>query len=96
MIDVYEMLRMKENDIIRVRKEIQALHFVAPMLLEPDEVQVLEPDAVSGTDAVVLANDGTVENPPQDEASQESADLSQGIPPKRSRLRELLGLAAGE
>jgi hypothetical protein len=96
MIDAYEMLRRKENDIVRVRKEIQALRFVVPMLLEPDEIQVLEPDAVSGTDAVSLEHDRTVENPPHDEASQESADLTEGIPPKRSRLRELLGLAAGE
>jgi len=94
MIDAYEMLRMKENDVIRVRKEIQALRFVVPMLLEPDEVQVLEPDPVFGTDAVSL--DVSMETPPQDGASLDSAEISQGIPPKRSRLRELLGLAAGE
>lgn len=96
MIDAYEMLRRKENDIIRVRKEIEALHFVVPMLLEPDEIQVLQPDTVSGTDAVSLESDPSIENPPQGEASPDSAEVSQGIPPKRSRLRELLGLAAGE
>lgn len=96
MIDVYEMLRMKEDDIIRVRKEIQALRFVVPMLLEPDEVQVLEPDPVFVTDAVPLESDVSFENLPHDGASSDSAEIPQGIPPKRSRLRELLGLAAGE
>lgn len=96
MMDVYEILRRKENDIIRVRKEIEALHFVVPMLLEPDEIQVLQPDTVSVTDAVALDRDVNLENPPQGEASSDSAEVSQGIPPRRSRLRELLGLAAGE
>lgn len=96
MIDVYEMLRMKENDIVRVRKEIQALRFVAPMLLEPEEVQVLQPETDPGTAVGSMENDGTVENLPHDEPSPDSAELSDGIPPKRSRLRDLLGLAAGE
>ena len=94
MIDAYEMLRRKENDIIRVRKEIEALHFVVPMLLEPEEIQVLEPNA--GTAVASLESDGTVENLQHDEASRDSAEITDGIPPKRSRLRELLGLAAGE
>lgn len=96
MMDVYEILQRKENDIIRVRKEIEALYFVVPMLLEPDEIQVLQPDTVSATDAVSLESDANLENPPQGEGSPDSAEVSQGIPPKRSRLRELLGLAAGE
>jgi len=96
MIDAYEMLRRKENDIARVRKEIEALHFVVPMLLEPDEIQVLQPEADSRNQAASLESDASIENPIQDEASPDSAEVSQGIPPKRSRLRELLGLAAGE
>ena len=96
MIDVYEMLRKKENDIVRVRKEIEALHFVVPMLLEPDEIQVLQSDAVSATNTVSLERDVSIENPPPGEASPDSAEISQGISPKRSRLREMLGLAAGE
>lgn len=96
MIDAYEMLRRKENDMIRVRKEIEALHFVVPMLLEPEEIQVLQPDAVSGNAVASFESDATVENPPHDEASPDSAELSEGMSPKRSRLRELLGLASGE
>lgn len=34
MGDVYEVLKQKELDIERVRKEIKALHFVIPMLVE--------------------------------------------------------------
>jgi hypothetical protein len=96
MIDAYEMLRKKENDIVRVRKEIEALHFVVPMLLEPEELQVLQPETDPETAVAPHENDVTVENLPHDEASPESAELSDGIPPKRSRLRELLGLASGE
>lgn len=90
MIDVNEMLRMKENDIVRVQKEIQALRFVAPMLLDPEDAQVLQ----SGT--VLLESDDAIENPPHDGALPEPEEISQAIPPKRSRLLDLLGLAAGE
>jgi len=34
MKDVYEVLKQKELDIERVRKEIKALHFVIPLLVE--------------------------------------------------------------
>ena len=93
MVDVYEMLRQKENDIVRVQKEIQALRFVAPMLFEADDPQVLQPDGDAGSVTPSIERDAAIENPPQDETSP---DLSQAIPPKRSRLRSLLGLAAGE
>jgi hypothetical protein len=96
MIDAYEMLRKKENDIVRVKKEIEALHYVVPMLLEPDEIQVFQPDAASGNEAASLESSVSIEVPPQNEASHDPAEISQGIPPKRSRLRDLLGLAAGE
>ena len=96
MVDVYEMLRQKESDIVRVQKEIQALRFVAPMLFEADDPQVLQPDGAAGSVTRSFAGDVAIENPPQDETSPDPAELSQGIPPKRSRLRSLLGLAAGE
>jgi hypothetical protein len=34
MKDVYEVLKQKELDVERVRKEIEALHFVIPLLVE--------------------------------------------------------------
>ena len=95
MVDVYEMLRQKESDIVRVQKEIQALRFVAPMLFEADDPQVLQPDGDAGSVTRPFESSVAIENPPQDETSLDPAELSQGIPPKRRRLRSLLGLAAG-
>jgi hypothetical protein len=34
MKDPYQVLRQKETDIERVRKEIEALHFVIPLLAD--------------------------------------------------------------
>jgi len=98
MVDVYEMLRQKENDIVRVRKEIQALRFVAPMLSDPGESQVLEPDTDSANVTASLDSTATAEeqNPTESDQSPDASEVGQGIPPKRSRLRNLLGLAAGE
>lgn len=96
MIDVYEMLRIKENDIIRVQKEIQALRFVAPLLSESDETQVLQPGRDLGPADLVHEGDPT-ENRPHDERSPESEEiLSESGPSTVSRLRSMLGLAAGE
>ena len=93
MNDVYEILRKKENDLVRVRKEIQALRFVAPMLSDSSEAQVLEPEASSDSASVSVDNNSEEQNAAQ---SEESSEVGQGIPSKRSRLRNLLGLAAGE
>lgn len=95
MVDVYEMLQQKENDIVRVRKEIQALRFVAPMLFETDDPQLLQPDGDAGSVTAPIESEIAIENSPQDETSPDLAELSQAIPPKRSRLRNLLGLAVG-
>ena len=37
MIDVHELLRQKEDDIIRVRREIDALYVVAQILSDSNE-----------------------------------------------------------
>jgi hypothetical protein len=102
MMDVYEMLRQKENDIERVRKEIWALRFVAPMLSDSDDPQVLKPEQVLepafNSDTETLSLDANVgeETPAETEQPPEALEVGQAIPPKRSRLRNLLGLAAGE
>lgn len=99
MSNVYEILRKKEDDIVRVQKEIQALRFVAPLLSESADPQVPEPQGDFSA-APVSLEPAAVENEihesslPVDEP--ESPEVSQAIPPKRSRLRNLLGLAAGE
>jgi hypothetical protein len=96
------MLRQKENDVERVRKEIQALRFVAPMLLDADELQVLELEQVLepafDPDTTTLSLDANVgeDTPAETEQPPDALEVGQAIPPKRSRLRNLLGLAAGE
>ena len=90
MIDVHELLQMKENQLVRVRKEIQALHLVAQMLSESDEAEAFQPADVSTSASVPVEGNVAADNPPQDEPSSES------IPAKRSRFRGFLGLAAGE
>jgi len=41
MKDVYEVLKQKEMEVVRVRKEIETLHFVIPLLAEDgDRVQI--------------------------------------------------------
>lgn len=96
MNDVYEILRQKENDIVRVRKEVQALRFVAPLLSDSSDAQVLEPETGSDSASVSVDNNLEEQNATQSEESPESSEVGQAIPPRRSRLRNLLGLAAGE
>ena len=102
MMDVYEMLRQKENDIERVRREIHALRFVAPMLLDADELQVLEPEQVLepafGPDTTTLSLDANVdeETPAETEQPSDAVEVGQDIPTKRSPIRKLIGQAAGE
>lgn len=95
-MDVYELLRIKENDIVRVQKEIQALRFVAPLLSESDEPQVLQPNADLGSAALALETD-PAEDLAHDERSFEPGEIiSESGPSTVSRLRSMLGLAAGE
>ena len=54
MKNVYEVLRQKEAEIERLTKELQALHIVAPLLLEDifkEQVQVAAP-AVQRSESV--------------------------------------------
>jgi hypothetical protein len=37
MRNLHEVLRQKEMDLVRVRQEIEALRFVAPLLFESDD-----------------------------------------------------------
>jgi hypothetical protein len=99
MIDVHELLRNKEDQIVRVRQEIDALHVVA-QILENDEAQGSQsPEDAHARIPVVENNFG--ESLSGDDGSDqplaESADsLSKPIPPKRGLLRDWFGRAAGE
>jgi hypothetical protein len=43
MIEVYELLCTKEEDLARVRREIETLQIVTPLLLELDDIADFQP-----------------------------------------------------
>lgn len=98
MIDVHELLRKKENDIDRVRKEIHALQLVAPMLSDSDEVPAAPSNGYPGmTDVAAEQNAGFDTLSGQVAVEDEPSDASSDpIPPKRGILRDWFGRAAGE
>jgi len=101
MIDVHELLRMKENEIDRVRKEIDALHLVAPLLSDSADAPELEPYADSQAAFPPLEEPHAVESLPEgaqlNERSPESDEnMFESIQPKRSLLRDWFGRAAGQ
>ena len=95
MIDVHELLRQKEDDIIRVRREIDALYVVAQILSDSNEGGT---PVNGGSEPVPIPEAYSAQaSLPQDELSPESAEAGSGsIPPKRSLLRNWFGQAAGE
>lgn len=97
MIDVHELLRKKEDDIVRVRKEIDALYVVAQILSDSDEESGSPVNG--GSEPIPISTEGYSAEAglPQDELALDSADASaESIPPKRSLLRNWFGHAAGE
>ena len=101
MVNIHEVLRMKENEIAKVREEIAALRTVAPLLSDEDESEVLEAEDEPGgsvdVENVVRQEDVVAEQDSEREVSQVPGPIfSAAIPPKRSRLRNWLGRAAGE
>jgi len=96
MIEVYELLRTKENEIARVRKQIEALRTVSSLLVEADDI----PDLQAGNDlhsSVLLEDPLAEENALQDTSSADSGEvLFHSKPPRRSRLRDWIGRAVGE
>ena len=97
MMDVNELLRKKENDLIRVRQEIDALYVVAQILSDSQEDE--GGPVNGGSEAVPVSIEGysAQASLPEDEPSPESAEAgSESIPPKRSLLRNWFGHAAGE
>ncbi len=88
MIDVQELLRVKEDDLARVQREIEALRTVAVLLSEPDDAHAFPSDADPGTASVQFEGSVAQEDASQDELSPK--------PEKRSRVRDWLGRAVGE
>ena len=97
MIEVHQLLRTKESELARVRREIEALRTVAALLSEPDDVADLQPGSDPHASPVLLEASLAEENALQDEPSPDSDEvLFHSIPPKRSRLRDWIGRAVGE
>jgi hypothetical protein len=96
MIEVYELLRTKENELARVRKQIEALRAVSDLLAEPDDIPDLQPGRDLHSSVLVEAPQAD-ENALQDTSSADSDEiLLRSKPPKRSRLRDWIGRAVGE
>jgi len=55
MIEVYELLRTKENELARLRTEVEALRIVTPLLLELDDIADLQPGPDPHASSVPLA-----------------------------------------
>jgi hypothetical protein len=97
MIEVHELLRAKENDLGRVRREIEALRIVAPLLSEPGELPDSEAATENPVSPVPLNASSVQENDFEHTSSPDSNEaLFDSISPKRSRIRNWLGRAVGE
>jgi hypothetical protein len=99
MIEVHALLLTKENELARVRREIEALRTVAPLLSEPNDVADLQhgTDRDAATDSLEPSLGEEEENVLQDELSPDSEEfLFHSMTPKRSRLRDWIGRAVGE
>ena len=97
MIEVHELLRTKENELARVRREIEALRTVTALLSEPDDIADLQPCPDPHAAPVPLEASLAEENALQDTSSPDSDEvLFHFITPKRSRLRDWIGRAVGK
>lgn len=97
MIEVHELLRLKENELARVRREIEALRTVAPLLSERDDIVDLAPGPNPHVLPVPLEASLAEENVRQDTSSRDSDEvLFRSISPRRSRLRDWIGRAVGQ
>jgi hypothetical protein len=97
MIEVYELLRRKENELALVRSEIEALRTVTRLVVEPDDISDLQPipdpDASPVSLEAPLGEENTLQ---KTTLSDSDAVLFGSKPPKRSPLRGWIGRAVSE
>jgi hypothetical protein len=97
MIEVHELLRIKENELARVRREIEALRTATALLSEPDDIADLESGPDARVSPVPLEASLAEENALLDTPSPDSDEvLFHSISPKRNRLRDWIGRAVGQ
>jgi hypothetical protein len=96
MIKVHELLRTKEDELGRVRREIEALRTVAPLLVEPDDMPDVPPTSDPHPSAFPLDASSVEENAVEGTSPDSNDVLFHSISPKRSRVRNWLGRAVGE
>jgi hypothetical protein len=95
MIDIYKLLQIKENELARVRKEIESLQVVAGLLSEPEDAHVSQNDA--SEPAVVQIFVAPKQNVAQYESRPEPAEiLFRSMAPKGRRLKSWFRRAVGE
>jgi hypothetical protein len=97
MIDAYEMLRIKENELTRIKKEIESLRIAADLLREPDDPH--DSQYRRDDESPVVRSEAAARE--REESSQEPAAAStetlfHSMGPQPSRLRSWLGRAVGE
>jgi len=104
MIDAYELLRVKETNLARVRKEVDSLRVVAKLLSEPDENEALQMHEDGRRQAIRLASSEGNEDAQRDETVphataplfQLTKQNSEESSPKPRRFRLWLGRSVGE
>jgi hypothetical protein len=90
MIEVYELLRTKENELARVRSEIEALRTVTALLAEPDDIPNTQPGPDPNISSLPVEAFLPEENILEGSSSADFDEvLSHSKPSKRSRLRDL-------
>lgn len=94
MIDVHELLRRKEDDLFRVRQEIEALRLVASLLTDSDQAHASQSNVHSSESTLSIETNPSPEDPSHD-GLHPAGTLSESTSPKRSLLG-WLSRAAGE
>ncbi len=54
MKDVYEVLRQKEIELVRLRQEVDALKLIIPLVVEEDDIP--QPDKAEDREVLLTAN----------------------------------------
>jgi len=96
MIDAFELLRTKENELARVRKEIESLRIVAALLSETDDTEALRVEPSRGQAVRCDGREGNGNTYHEESYPDSIRLLVQSSTPRRGRFRDWLGRVVGE